>query len=87
MEKRMHSSGHLGACLSGGLSAWGTVCGGVSGYGDVCPGGCLSRGNVCPGGCTPPSCGQTDACENITFQQLLLSTVTIGPLVCKVMIT
>ena len=40
------------------------------------PRGCLpwgvhARGGVCPGGCVchtrPPTCGQTDACENITL--------------------
>ena len=84
-------SAQWGVC-SGELSAWGSVY-----LGAVCAGGCLPtgmsargclpRGGVCPGGCTPPSCGQTDACENITFPQLLLRTVTIAPLVCKVMIT
>ena len=46
----------------------------VSGKGSL-PGGCLR------GGCTPlgqaPLCGQTDACENLTFPQLLLRTVMI----------
>ena len=37
--------------------------------GGVFPVGCLPRG------CTPPPCGQTDTCENITFPQLLLRTV------------
>ena len=31
----------------------------------------------CLGGCTPAPCGQTDACENITFPQLLLRTVNM----------
>ena len=37
---------------------------------------CIGRleGGCLPRGCTPP-CGQIDACENITFPQLLLRTV------------
>ena len=44
--------------------------------GDVCPGGCL------PGGVytSPPVDRMTDACENISFPQLLLWTVMI---LCK----
>ena len=34
----------------------------------------LPRGGL-PRGCTPPPCGQTDTCKNITFLQLLLRTV------------
>ena len=44
----------------------------------VCPGvgGSLPGGEVLPRGCTPPSVDRmTDACENITFPQLLLRTV------------
>ena len=57
--------------------------------GGVCPGvflkeGCLPRGCLpSAGGCTPPSCGQTDICENITFPQLLLRTVIIQELLCN----
>ena len=52
----------------------------------ICWVGCLPRGCLpggLPGGCTPPPCGQTDTCENITFPQLLLRMVknwrTISP--------
>ena len=47
------------------MSAWGW---------GVCSGGDLLRGCVCPGGYTPVD-RMTDACENITFPQLLLWTV------------
>ena len=52
---------------------------GVSG--ELCPGVCVrgvSRGGVCPGGYTSPLWTEflTHACENITFPQLLLRTVT-----------
>ena len=36
-------------------------------------GGCLPRGGA--GVHHHPTCGQTDACENVTFPQLLLRTV------------
>ena len=43
--------------------------------GGVCPGGCLP-GGVCLGGAhLPPVDRMSDACENITFPQLLLRTV------------
>ena len=64
-----------GGSSQGGF-AWLSVCpGGVSAQGGVLPGG------VCPGGCLPdphprPVDRMTDACENITFPQLLLRTVT-----------
>ena len=38
--------------------------------------GRLPRGFL-PVGCTPPPCGQTDTCKNITFPQQLLRTVKI----------
>ena len=88
-QPRMHSSRmrtvrwsvRLGA---GGLP-WGHVClwglprEGVC-LGGVCPGECLPRGSAqgcLPRGCTPPPCGQTNTCKNITFLQLLLRTVKI----------
>ena len=40
-----------------------------------CSGRLGGEGGVYPGRCTPPPCGQTDACENITFPQLLLRMV------------
>ena len=52
-------------CVAQGMSAWPGVV-------------CLARGCLPgQGGCTPPPCGQTDTCENITFPQLLLRTVKI----------
>ena len=53
------------------------------GGGGVCPGGVSAKRGVCLSGwCLsrvvihlPLPCGQTDACENITFLQLLLRTV------------
>ena len=74
-ETRMHSSRMRTVRCSGRLR-------------EVClPKGCLPKvgsvqgrgvclGDVCPGGCLPR--GQTDACENITFPQLPLRTVTIS---------
>ena len=38
-------------------------------------GGCLP--SAWGDGCTPPLCGQTDTCENMTFPQLLLRVVII----------
>ena len=38
----------------------------------------VGGGDVCRGGCTPPHCGQTDTCKNITFAKLRLRTVVIG---------
>ena len=71
----MHSSRMRAVCCSGRFG---------EGAGGVCPGG-VSAGGVCPGegvcllggrGCTPPPVDRiTDACENITFQQLLLRMV------------
>ena len=67
-----------GSAQKGGVSLAG-VC-----PGDVCPSGSAQegegvsaqRGGFCPGGCTPPSVDRmTDACENITFLQLLLRKV------------
>ena len=46
---------------------------------------CVSGwGDVCPGGVHLPPFGQTDACENITFPQLLLRTVKFPtlPILC-----
>ena len=62
--------GGVSACWSRCLPARGlSACQGVSAQG-----GCLPAR-----GCTsPPSCGQTDTCENITFTQLLLLTVKIN---------
>ena len=59
----------LGVCLRR-VSAQGDVYLGGVYPGGVCPEGCLPRG------CTPP-CGQTDACENNTFLQLLLRMVNM----------
>ena len=54
-----------------GVSAWP---GGIwPGGGGVCHG--VSAQGVSARGFTPPPCGQTDTCENITFPQLLLRTV------------
>ena len=62
----------VAVAVSGGVSAQRGVC-----PGDVCPGVCVCLGT---GDClgrvsawgvyTSPHCGQTDACENITFPQL-----------------
>ena len=42
------------------------------------PGGVSAWGGCLPGRCTPPPVDRmTDACENITFSQLLSRTVTI----------
>ena len=68
------------------MSAWGVSAQGVPAYGGsalrVFAYGSLPRGDVwgvSAWGCTPPPCGQTDACENITFPQLdILSTVADG---------
>ena len=68
----------------GVLSPGGCLLRGVSAPGGVCSqGGCLLRGGVCSGGVvcsggipacteadTPPPCGQTHACKNITLAQL-----------------
>ena len=86
--RTVHCSIRLGAgCLPGGVclgvsaqgvSAQGGVClgvsaQGVSAQGGVCAGGCLPRGVSTP----PPLLTEflTQACENITFPQLLLRTV------------
>ena len=42
-----------------------------------CSGRLLGVSAFCPGGVHLPPCGQTDACENITFPQLLLRMVKI----------
>ena len=79
---RMHTvrcSSHLAG--GGCLPKWGCLPGrggGVClvGEGGICPGGCLPDTGWW---CTPPPCGQTDTCENITFPQLLLRTVKKQP--------
>ena len=88
----MHSStvfcsGHLSrgeyACGGGGVYPGGSVSvqeGCMPKGGCVCLWGCLPRG-VCLLGCTPPPCGQTDTCKNITFPHLLLRTVNISQFV------
>ena len=50
--------------------------------GGVCREGCLSRGFVCLGGCTTPPLWTewlTDRCKNITFPQLRLRVLQVGP--------
>ena len=49
----------------------------MSALGVCLHGECLPREGVSAGGCTPPNPvdRMTDACENITFPQLLLRTV------------
>ena len=74
----------MAVCLGrGGVCLWGCLPGGC-----VCLGGllagCLPKGDVCQGGCLPcegvyPLLWTeflTRACENITFPQLQLRTVT-----------
>ena len=63
-----------GGCLPSIVSAQGGVC-----LAGVCLGGvCLGWGAY-PGGCTPPPVDRmTDACENITFPQLLLRMVKMS---------
>ena len=91
--RTVHCSGHLGGggsgCLPRGCLPREGMPRGVSARGRVsAQGGCLLC--VCPGGClpgmcvsawavyTPPSVDRmTDACENITFPQLLLRTINI----------
>ena len=91
----MHSSRMRAFCCSGcrgGVSAQGVVCpgGGVC-PGHVCPGGavCLGGvylGGVCLGGVHHPRTEfLTDACESITFPQLLLWVVINEPLRCLVL--
>ena len=65
-KTRMHSSRMRTVGCSGHLLGGG----GMSAW------GCLPGG--LPRGWTPPPCGQTDTCENITFPQLLLRMVKIG---------
>ena len=55
-----HGVSALGGCLPWGVPVRGGVC-----PGGVCPGGVCPRGGVCH--TRPPTCGQTDACENITL--------------------
>ena len=58
-----------GVCLPGGCLPRG-VCLGVSAPGSVCPGVCVCH--------TPPlTCGQTDACENITLFEASFVSVNI----------
>ena len=63
----------------GGCLVWGGVCsGGVPGLGVVVSGwgGLPPRGvgiPACTEADTPPPCGQTDACKNITLAQLRCS--------------
>ena len=79
-SSRMRTGRSLTVCwslLPGGVSAPGGVCSGGSAPGGV---SAPRRGGVCSGGSapggyipayteadTPPPCGQTDACENITL--------------------
>ena len=53
-ETRMHSSRMRTARCNGGLGGGGGAGQGVSAYGGVCLGGCLSRGGAYLGVCTPP---------------------------------
>ena len=88
---RWHSGTFLkcSKCLGWGcVSARGGVGGGCLPAGSVrggglCPGGGVSaQGSVCLGAVHLPPVGRmTDACENITFPQLLLRMVII-PNVC-----
>ena len=71
--RRWGASVCRGMCLSSGVSARRCLPGG-----GVCPGRCLRRGVFIPActGADPPLVNRfTDACENITFPQLLLLTV------------
>ena len=64
--------------ISGGVSAWGCLPRGVSARWGVCLGGLSAQRGVSQHelGQTPlPMNRITDACENITFPQLLLRTV------------
>ena len=63
-ETRMHSSRMRTIHCSGRL-IWGEV----SAQGVSARWGCLPGRGYLQGECTPPPCGQTDACENITFPQ------------------
>ena len=87
--RTVHCSGHLGG---GGLPRWVSAWGGVSAQGDLLlwteflsGGGCLTGGGSAwgclPGGVHLPLLWTeflTHACENITFPQLRLRTVTNG---------
>ena len=67
-------SGGRGVCPEGG---WGVCPGG----GGVCPGGLSGWGGCLARGCTAslPVERMTDACENITFPQLMLQMVIKQP--------
>ena len=83
--RTVRCSGRLGeGCLPrGGVCLEGVCPRGMSAQGGCLARGCLARGSVCPGEvCAqggvhlhPPVDRMTDACENITFAQLLLWTV------------
>ena len=65
-------SGARGGVVPGGSGLGGFGLGGSGLGGCLVPGGVWCQGGYIPA-CTeadPPSCGQTDACENITFAQL-----------------
>ena len=67
------------AISRGGVSAQVGVCRGSVCQGDVCQRGCQPRGCIpaCIGADTSPVDRMTDACEKITFPQLLLWMVNI----------
>ena len=83
---RMYSSRMRNVRCSSRLPAWGCLTAGGGclsrGRGRCLPrrvSTCLGGGSACPEGCTPPSLWTeflTHACENITFPQLRLRTVT-----------
>ena len=72
-------SGAWGSRPWGGMSTQGVSAQGASAQGR----GCLPGGGCLPGWCKPPDpeadspCGQREACENITFLQLVLWTINI----------
>ena len=81
----------LGGCLlpgdvcSQGCLLWGVCSQGVSAPGGVCTRGCLLPGGVCGiPACTeadtPPPCGQTDACKNMTFATSLRTVIMSSPI-------
>ena len=75
-----------GVCSRGCLLKGGLLPGGVCSRGGVsAPRGCLLRGAPALGGMVsqhalrqtpPPSCGQTDACKNVTFATSLRTVIT-----------
>ena len=81
--RTVHCSGHLGGCLPRGgvCPGWEVCLGGCLPQGVCLWGVCLPRRwgvlseSVCSGGVHPLVDRMTDACENITFPQLLLRTV------------